>query len=188
MNLRGIYAEPFFYLLFEHLLSSSRFMTKKKWTRITTHEFFHNVAVWKTLFMLKAQEYSSFQCWQYWIQWRNVRSCPIEINWIKPERSAVRELTLTNAYKRIFFFKLFIILLNSLWKEELISCVLWSGLDNLPSSSINIEEDLWLISWLRKVISQSEAKCDHKHLFSLSNLMYLMNIHTKPNQQHRISH
>ena len=107
MNLRGIYAEPFFHLLFEHLLSSSRFMTKKKWTRITTHEFFHNVAVWKTLFMLKAQEYSSFQCWQYWIQWRNVRSCPIEINWIKPERSAVRELTLTNAYKRIFFFKLF---------------------------------------------------------------------------------
>ena len=45
MNLRGIYAEPFFNLLFEHLLSSSRFMTKKKWTRITTHEFFHNVAV-----------------------------------------------------------------------------------------------------------------------------------------------
>ena len=40
------------------------------------------------------------------------------------------------------------------------------GLDNLASFPINIEEDFWPISWLRKVISRSEAKFDHTQLFS----------------------
>ena len=72
--------------------------------------------------------------------------------------------------------------------SRLVTTRLLAGLDDIASSPINIEEDFWLISRLRKVISQSEAKYDHTQLFSLIFLTYIAGIHTKPNQQHQILH